>query len=238
MRGCLVGLGGWLRNSFIDFPGTVATVLFYSGCNLRCPYCHNPALVDGSAGEQVDPSVVWDFLCRRRGHIDGVVLSGGEPTIHASAADAAAAVRELGYAVKLDTNGLLPEAIERIRPDYLALDVKTRPSWYSRLLGATVDGVAHRVRESIRIAKRMGERAEVRVTLAPGIVNDEAIEEIAHEIAGVRRVYLQPMRVGHGLLDPALAALAPSAPDTIEEYRQVLSQLVGECRIRGATERA
>ena len=127
MRACITGVAGWHKNSFIDFPGTVAAVLFFSGCNLACPYCHNPDIVKAGTSSLVRPDDIADFLEKRKGLIDGVVLSGGEPTLHACLAEAASFIRSLGYRVKLDTNGLLPDAVAAVKPDYLALDVKTAP---------------------------------------------------------------------------------------------------------------
>jgi len=167
-----------------------------------------------------------------------VVLSGGEPTMQVSAPDAAAAVRTLGYTVKLDTNGLLPGAIRHIAPDYLALDIKTCPSRYPVVLGATLTGVSERLRESIAIAKSMGEKAEVRITLASGIIDAEAIGAIAAMVAGVRRVFLQPMRVEHGVLDPSMAETSPLPADIVEEYRRRVGAVVGECWVRGLGRRA
>jgi pyruvate formate lyase activating enzyme len=233
MLGGFVGVGGWLENSFIDYPGTVAAVLFFSGCNLRCPYCHNPSLARGDFAEQVAPERIRAFLRQRRGLIEGVVLSGGEPTIHASLPSSASEARELGYRVKLDTNGLLPEALGLVAPDYLALDIKTRPGLYGPVLGAPYRDVAERLERSVAVARAMGERAEVRVTVAPGCIDDQAVEEIALLVSGVRRVYLQPMTQRHPLLDPAYNTLPLPSREDLARYREMLGRSVGECSVRG-----
>ncbi|HAJ80497.1 MAG TPA: anaerobic ribonucleoside-triphosphate reductase activating protein, partial [Fibrobacteres bacterium] len=106
------GITGWLKNSFIDFPGTVSTVLFFSGCNLRCPYCHNPQIVTNAFLPQIPLQEILDFFQHRKGLINGVVLSGGEPAMHETAQSIAAHARSMEYTVKLDTNGLLPEKIK------------------------------------------------------------------------------------------------------------------------------
>ncbi|MBN1128471.1 MAG: anaerobic ribonucleoside-triphosphate reductase activating protein, partial [Chitinispirillaceae bacterium] len=206
-------VGGWIKNSFIDFPGTVATVLFFSGCNLACPWCHNPGIVRGSHGP-VDCAEIATYLERRRGIIEGVVLSGGEPTIHPGLPDLARELRGRGLKVKLDTNGLLPAAIEQCAPDYLALDVKTLPQHYGRL-GCRYADVAERLSRSIAIVKSMGERAEVRVTVAPGFVDEESIAGIAPLLSGVARVFLQPLKTDVELLDPAFAQKPVMAPERI-----------------------
>jgi len=233
MRGGFVGVGGWQQNSFIDYPGTVAAVLFFSGCNLRCPYCHNPALARGESPERVDPEQIRAFLRSRRGLIEGVVLSGGEPTIQESLAATVAEVRDLGYRIKLDTNGLLPDAIESVAPDYLALDIKTRPSLYASLLRAPYPDTPARLERSVALARAMGGRAEVRVTAAPGCIDDGAVEEIARLGSGVRRVFLQPMAQRYPLLDPAYDTIALPSREDLARYREILGRTVGECRIRG-----
>ncbi len=238
MRGGFVGFGGWQKNSFIDYPGVVSTVLFYSGCNLRCPYCHNPSLALATEPEEVDPERIREYLHRRLGIIEGVVLSGGEPTIQASLQATVREVRAMGYLVKLDTNGLRPDVVESVGPDYLALDVKTVPSRYGELLGARERDVEQRLRRSIAVARRMGEKAEVRITAAPGIVDRATTEEFAGLLEGVHRVYIQPMQQRHELLDPSYGLVEPLAPEEIEGYRERLARVVRICRVRSADNRA
>lgn len=233
MRGRYRGLGGWQKNSFIDFPGTVSTVLFFSGCNLRCPYCHNPALACGEGHDDIDGDEVRRFLEARKGFIQGVVLSGGEPTIHAHLSEMVAEIRSLGYRVKLDSNGLLPDRIADCRPDYLALDVKTAPERYPELLGARVSDIDGRLRRSIALVRDMGTQAEIRVTVAPGLIDADVIEVIAGMLEGVSRVFVQPMQQRHELLDPAMNDAQPIDDGELMQYRDVLASRVGECRIRG-----
>jgi|WetSurMetagenome_2_1015567.scaffolds.fasta_scaffold00072_23 pyruvate formate lyase activating enzyme len=232
MRTGITGVAGWHKNSFVDFPGTVSAVLFFSGCNLACPYCHNPDIVNAASSSFVDPGDIADFLAKRKGLIDGVVLSGGEPTLHAGLADAASRIRSLGYLVKLDTNGLLPDAAEAVKPDYLALDVKTAPRLYPMLLASPYSDTAHRIARSVDMARAMGERSEVRITLAPGIVDREVIREIGELVNGVKRAFLQPMRVKGRLLDSSMADREPIPDSEIAAYRDIMAEFVSECAIR------
>jgi pyruvate formate lyase activating enzyme len=234
MQGQLSGIAGWHKNSFIDFPGTVATALFFSGCNLRCPYCHNPYIVNADIADEIDGNEVWDFLRRRVKTIDGIVLSGGEPTLHDGIADAAAEMRALGYRVKLDTNGLVPWMITTISPDYLGLDVKTLPRLYKEYCLSPYPDTEDRLFKSIEIVKAMKENAEVRITCAPGFVNREIAEELGALLAGVAQVFLQPMQNKVPLLDPAFAKKEPIPPGEIAAFRDILSPHVGKCDIRGA----
>jgi pyruvate formate lyase activating enzyme len=233
VRGKLVGLGGWLKNSFIDFPGTVSTVLFFSGCNLRCPYCHNKLLVDCSVDESWRSNEFWDFLEARKSTIDGVVFTGGEPTLYPYLKDVAAEIRAAGLRVKLDTNGLLPEVVDGFQYDFLALDVKTLPARYEPLLGARCGDVEGRLRRSLDQVRVMGENAEVRITVAPRIVDRAVARELCRLLEGVKNVVLQPMDQSVELLDPAYDSLAPVPMDEIREIRGTLGRVVEKCTIRG-----
>ena len=155
----------WLAEEFLHrFPGTVSTVLFFRGCNLRCPWCHNPSIVNGSVS-LIDTEEIFTWLEARRGLIDGVVLTGGEPTLHREALpEVVETCRSLGYKIKLDTNGLLPDIIEKTNPDYLAMDLKTIPQRYDQV-GWTGDDPTAILSESLNIVRRMGDHAEIR----PGI---------------------------------------------------------------------
>jgi pyruvate formate lyase activating enzyme len=234
MQHDLSGIAGWHRNSFIDFPGIVATVLFFSGCNLHCPYCHNPHVVNADPAGEIDGNEVWDFLQRRVKVIDGVVLSGGEPTLHRGMSEAAAGMRSLGYRIKLDTNGLVPEMITKISPDYLGLDIKTLPDLYKQYCLSPYGDTDNRLRRSLEIVRSMKESAEVRITCAPGFVNREIVSELAVLLSGVAQVFLQPMQNTVPLLDPEFAKREPIAPKEIAAFRDILSPHVGKCVIRGA----
>ncbi|MBN1575880.1 MAG: anaerobic ribonucleoside-triphosphate reductase activating protein [Chitinispirillaceae bacterium] len=228
------GIGGWLKYSFIDFPGTVSTVLFFRGCNLRCPYCHNPALVNGTT-EPVKLDEVAAYLVRRRGIIEGAVLSGGEPTLQRELPEVAERLRRLGMKIKLDTNGLLPDMITATAPDYLALDLKTTPSRYGEL-GWQGGACEEAIGQSLAIVKSMGKSAEVRVTMAAPFVGEAEIEVFMTMLQGVRTVYLQPFRVSGELLDPGFAARGHVAIETIHRFRDRLAGVVGRCVVRGEGE--
>ena len=137
MKELFRGIGGVQKNSFIDFPGTVSAVLFYNGCNLRCPYCHNPSLARGTETHGINAEEVNSFLEKRFGLLEGVAITGGEPTLYATLPALINHLRDtIGYKVKLDSNGLKPEVLENVTVDYLAIDFKTSPQRYSTLLGA------------------------------------------------------------------------------------------------------
>ncbi|MBD3322665.1 MAG: anaerobic ribonucleoside-triphosphate reductase activating protein [Chitinivibrionales bacterium] len=230
-----IRIGGWLKSSFIDFPGLVATVLFFPGCNLCCGFCHNPHLVNGTSGFRVTEEEFRSFLKKRKGIIDGVVLSGGEPTVHCEDALLVSSLaRKEGCRVKLDTNGMEPGVIERLSPDYCALDVKTRPADYGTKLGASYPDAADRLVRSIAIARKMGPSAEIRVTAVPGLINREIAREIGKLCRGIYRIFIQPMHRNSPLLDPYYEKVKPIPPAEIEEFRTILARYVTECVVRGA----
>jgi pyruvate formate lyase activating enzyme len=236
MRTDITGIAGWQKNSFIDFPGTVSTVLFFSGCNLRCPYCHNPGIVNAQPTDFLPSEDIWNFLEKRRGIVEGIVLSGGEPTLHQCCADVAREIRALGYKIKLDTNGLLPDTIADIAPDYLALDIKTIPGNYTKFLKAPYINVPDRLMASIATAKAMGDNAEIRITIAPGLITSEIIEELALLLRGVHTLWLQPMKANTAMLDPAIKNKKNASMEEIIEYQSILKSSVTTCRIRNGNE--
>ncbi len=233
MRSNFIGLSGWIKNSFIDFPGTVSTVLFFSGCNLRCPYCHNPSfiLLKNDISDKSDE--IRDFLQQRRKILDGVVITGGEPTLHPNIKELIKEIRSLGYKIKVDTNGLLPNKIEDFSPDYLAVDFKTTPKLYNKLLGVTFNDISERLKKSLSIVKNMGKNAEVRITVAPKIISKEIIQDMIPLIKGVSLVNLQPVNMNKEMLDPPFfTGTNAIQPEELQEYKEMISPHVGSCIIR------
>ena len=170
--------------------------------------------------------------------MDGVVLSGGEPTLYQCCAGVANDIRALGYSVKLDTNGLLPEKITEIAPDYLALDIKTTPENYVKFLQAPYNNVSDRLHASITLAKTMGNNAEIRITISPEITTNKIIEDIAELLCGICTVWLQPMRTNTPMLDPSMQKKKTIPMNEIIEYQTILSKAVTTCRIRTSSDQS
>jgi len=164
-----VRLGGLQPCSLQDFPGKVSAVVFARGCNLRCPYCHNPQLSDLSrAGQNLSEDEFFAFLIARKGKLSGVVVSGGEPTLQADLPRFLEKIRDMGFAVKLDTNGtrpdMLAELLTRRLVDYVAMDLKDLPEGYSEWLGPT-DPEAIRTSLVLLRASRISHELRTTVTL-------------------------------------------------------------------------
>ena len=231
MPGEDIGIVGWQKNSFIDFPGTVSTVLFFRGCNLRCPYCHNPDIVNNLL-PFIPFSEIDSFLEKRKNVINGVVLSGGEPTLHANLPAFVEMLHAKGFLVKLDTNGLNSHVVRQCKIDYCALDIKTVTTGYGAL-GYKKNDAQEMLDESIEIVRSFGERAEVRITVARPFVNDENIDKIGAQIKGVAQVFLQKLEFKNQVLNKAILPQQEIIPEILERYRVILSNYVGNCSVRG-----
>ena len=160
----------FIKNSFVDYPGQIACVVFTVGCNFDCWYCHNREIIHKAKGI-VPESAVLDFLKERVGQIDAVVISGGEPTLQSDLFEFAAKVKKMGYLVKLDTNGAKPEltkkAIENKLFDYYAMDIKAPKEKYSQF--CKIPNIGDKIEESMRMIQNSGVAYEFRTTFAPSI---------------------------------------------------------------------
>lgn len=186
-------IGGLEKNSYIDFPGKVSCVLFLSRCNFRCPYCQNPDLVEGNSSASVDLKAFFSFLARRKNFIDGVVISGGEPTLQPDLLSLCQRIKAMGYAVKLDTNGSRPNAIKSLLDkgvlDYLAMDIKTDPRHYSPLICS--HNHHDSILESIRLILDSGLPHEFRSTCVRPFINAPVVAAICQHINGADFYALQ-----------------------------------------------
>jgi pyruvate formate lyase activating enzyme len=230
-----MSIKGFQGTSLLDFPGRVASLIFWGGCNLTCPFCHNPALVlDPAAWPDLDREALLVDLAARRPFIDGVVISGGEPTLDPNLADWLTAVKALGLAVKLDTNGLAPavlaDLLARQLVDYLAIDLKTAPQRYRELHPGPVDAAA--LVASIRLALAAPVAVEFRTTCVPGIVAAPEIRALGELIRGASLWVLQQYHP-EPALDPAWRELIPYPAAKLNELAGIARQYVGEVVVRG-----
>ncbi|HDQ13789.1 MAG TPA: anaerobic ribonucleoside-triphosphate reductase activating protein [Sediminispirochaeta sp.] len=195
---------GLIKTSLVDFPGTVAATVFTPGCNLRCPYCHNPRLVappypdDMISLEELDA-----FLSRRSNLLGGVCISGGEPLLHDELPALINLIKSHGLKVKLDTNGTMPERLQKVEADYVAMDLKTAPERYWQLLGPGQEaaGLSERIRRSLEILKARGIDYEIRSTVALGIIGPAELRAMLPLLQDVPLYRLSPFKPGE-TLDP------------------------------------
>ena len=190
-----MNIGGLLKNSMIDYPGKVSCGIFLTGCNFDCPYCHNPELAKGrirhTAG--LDPDDIYRFIETRRGFLDGVVISGGEPTLQSDLGDLCQNIQAMGYPVKLDTNGSRPQVIRWLIAeglvDYIAMDLKTDPVKYATYIQPNCN--ASDIFATIDIIMNSEIDYEFRTTCVKPIVTAQTIENISRLIQGARIYALQ-----------------------------------------------
>lgn len=168
-------VSGMVKSSLIDFPERIACVLFTQGCNWDCYYCHNRELIPPVGPRSIELRSVFSFLQSRVGLLDSVVISGGEPTLHASLADFIRAIRALGFAVKLDTNGSHPEVVQQLLRaellDYVALDIKGPWEKYGQICGPAADYRA--VQRTLRLLQQSSIGWEARTTVCPSLSEDD-----------------------------------------------------------------
>ncbi len=190
-------IGSYQKCSLVDYPGKMAAVIYTQGCNWRCPYCHNRSLVIPSRFQPAVPEEdVFTHLQERRAELQAVVVTGGEPTVHADLPAFVRRARSLGYAIKLDTNGSRPAMLATLFNegllDFVALDVKGPLAHYSRFAGHPVD--PGMIELSIQLVRTSGIEYELRTTLVGGLHADDDLKALAPLVTGARRFAVQNYR--------------------------------------------
>lgn len=188
-----IKIGGFQKSSLIDYPEKISAIIFIQGCNFKCPYCHNPELVGRTSCAPLNTSEVLDFLKSRIGKLDGVVITGGEPTLHKDLPELILQIKDLGFLVKLDTNGtnpdLLQDLIDKKLIDYVAMDIKAPIEKYSDVVCAKVD--TENILKSIEILKKSNVDYEFRTTVVKSQLSLEDFEKIGKMIKNTNKYYLQ-----------------------------------------------
>ena len=229
---------GFIENTLIDWEGRVAAVLFVPGCNFRCAYCHASHLLNPDASDESIPiEHVLSSLLRNRGWIDGVVISGGEPTLHKGLRKLVDLFHDSDIPVKLDTNGsrpgVLAELLENNLLGYVAMDVKAPLDYrYGEVASAPVN--TEDIRESIEMLIASDIDYEFRTTVCPTQLDAPEIEGIGQAVRGAKAYILQTFRPVN-CLDPSLEEVKPYTGDKMRELAKVASKYVQRCMVRGDT---
>ncbi len=230
--------GGIQKNSLIDYPEKVSCILFLSGCNFRCPYCHNPQLVAETKAPPDFLTEKWflQFLEKRKGFLDGVVVSGGEPTLQNRLPLLCKKIKALGYPIKIDTNGSRPEILRRLIDDklvdYIAMDIKTVPeSYYPHI---AKENRPEMILSSIRIILESKIDHEFRTTCVRPFITEEIIKKITVLIEGADRFVLQQFQ-DTGILNPTFFddTGSPYTGSELRQFRTLSQPYAGVCTIRG-----
>jgi pyruvate formate lyase activating enzyme len=226
-------VGGFEPFSSTDYPDALAAVVFCQGCPWRCSYCHNPHLIPARGDDERDFARILDWLGSRRGLLDAVVFSGGEPTAQAGLSAAIDAVRALGFAIGLHTGGAYPRRLAQILPkvDWVGIDVKAPIGDYSAVTG--VSGSGFPAWSSLDLVRRSGIAFEVRTTVHPTVTPPDALERLARELAArsIERWILQPFRPT-GCANEALVAAAPNGATPDHAWVERLSEYVPVIELR------
>ncbi|MFA4941716.1 MAG: anaerobic ribonucleoside-triphosphate reductase activating protein [Patescibacteria group bacterium] len=252
-------IGGLQKFSLLDYPGIVSAIIFTKGCNFRCHFCYNPMLVwpekrvgklnitsAQTAGEKKDHPLsyspqesieedgLFDFLESRQGKVEGVVITGGEPTIHQDLPEFIKKIKNLGYFIKLDTNGTNPAMIEKLIKkhliDYIAMDLKAPKEKYEKVTGVKVD--FKKIEKSVKIIKESNLPYEFRTTIAPGLLKKEDIEKMGKEIRGAEKWFLQKFQSEASLVDKNFQGQPAFMDKEMEEMAKIGKKYVGRCETR------
>lgn len=198
-------IGGFVKQSLIEYSGKIAAVVFTQGCNFRCGYCHNPQLVLPELFQKksnISIDTILYYLKKRKNWLNGVVVTGGEPTIHSDLPDFLKEIRSLGFSIKLDTNGSNPVILDHLIREklvnFVAMDIKTIPeaSCYTKIIGLAADKIIENVISSILLLKLSGIKYEFRTTSIPGIHNKEILELIQDYIGNDTHYKINEFRQG------------------------------------------
>ncbi len=230
-------VAGLQKLTLLDYPGQVACTVFTGGCNFRCPYCHNASLVLPERIEEEDggAAAVLEFLERRRGILDGVAVSGGEPLLQSDIAEFLRAVRAMGYKIKLDTNGSFPDRLRAIVEeglvDRVAMDVKNAPELYAKTVGAPLLDIAAIERSKEFLLRGGAVDYEFRTTLVRGLHTSESVRAAAEWIAGAKEWYLQQYRDSGDLI--AADGLEAFSDDEMRAMADLARPYVPSVLLRG-----
>lgn len=224
---------GLQKMTLLDFPGLVACTVFLGGCDLRCPFCHNAEILDMNAPAVMDDKEFLEFLETRRGKLDGVAVTGGEPTLRSDLPELLSEIKRLGFKVKLDTTGNHPDMLKRIvgegLVDYVAMDVKNSKERYAETVGLTGFDIS-RVDESISFLLKGDVEYEFRTTVIKQFHDKDSFIGIAEWIKGAEKYYLQ------GFVDRdtvPFAGLEARTEEEMKEYAEIVKPYVKSVELRG-----
>ncbi len=201
-------IGGLMKMTLLDFPGHVACTVFLEGCNFRCPFCHNSDMAEAKSPDGMTEEELFCFLKKRQGILDGVCVSGGEPLMSNSIFDFLKKIKDMGYKIKLDTNGSFPDRLKKAVKsglcDYVAMDIKNAPAKYGQTSGNTQISFGT-VKDSIEFLKNADIPHEFRTTVVKDFHTKDDIAEIAKIIGADEKYFIQPFRDGETVMQSGLS---------------------------------
>lgn len=236
-------IGGLQKLTLVDYPGKVAATVFLIGCNFKCPFCQNPDLVSpervypadrrGGGLPQISEKDFFNFLDSKIGLIDGICITGGEPTLNPDLGDFIRKIRAKGFFVKLDSNGSNPEVLKELIDakllDFIAMDIKTSLENYKKAIGAEID--LENIKKSVEIIKNSGIDYEFRTTIVPGLVEKSDIEKIGQWLKGAKKIALQQFQ-NKKVLDKEFEKVLPYPDETLKEFKKILEKYIKKVELR------
>lgn len=217
--------------SLVDFDGYISCTLFTSGCNYRCPFCHNSPLIEEQPSLNMEE--ILNYLSVRKKMLDAVVITGGEPTLHKELPSVLKQIKDLGYIIKLDTNGtnpkMLKELINKKLIDYVAMDIKASSNCYSLVTGV-INPFLNNIKESINILKTSNINFEFRTTLVKEFHSLDSINEMKELVSGAKKLYLQKFVLRDTCLNQKLHEVDL---ETAKCYKSILEEVVEKVTLRG-----
>ena len=224
---------GLNKTTLLDYPEHVAATVFTGGCNFRCPFCHNMDLVLGEVEPALSTEDFFAFLEKRKGILDGVCITGGEPTLQKDLPDFVRGIRDKGYLVKLDTNGYRPKVLEELLRenllDYVAMDIKSSVENYPRVTGmADLDVTG--IQESVSLLKSAGIPYEFRTTVVKGLHRIDEFDEIGRWLQGAEAYFLQAFRENEKVPDKSLSSFSEAE---MREMKQLAERYIERVELRG-----
>lgn len=226
-------IGGVQKSSLIDFPHKIAAIVFTQGCNFRCGYCHNAELIEFSLKSKFGYNEFFEFLETRKGKLDGVVITGGEPTLQSSLREFIVKIKSMGFEVKLDTNGSNPEVLGKLIGenllDYIAMDIKAPFEKYCEISGVEVN--IENIKKSVELIMNSGVDYEFRTTVIKSQLSFEDFEKIGEQIKGAKKYYLQKF-VPSKIYDKTLENEKTYTDEEFSEICEKLKKYVGVVGVR------
>ena len=224
---------GLQKLTLLDYPGRTACTVFLSGCNFRCPFCHNAPLLQGDTGDAMDEDALLMFLKKRQGVLDGVAVTGGEPLLRQELPRLLEKIKALGYTVKLDTNGAFPERLEVIvqagLADYVAMDVKNSPERYAQTTGISELDLAP-IFKSVSFLLRGTVAYEFRTTAVAEFHDDASFQKLGDWLAGAERYFIQRFEPRETVLKAGLHA---PAPEQLRHWAELVRPKIPNVALRG-----
>lgn len=234
---CLVIIGGLQRLTLIDYPGHIAATVFTVGCNFRCPFCHNPELIISNCQftiSNVLENDFFDFLETRQNKLEGICITGGEPTIQPDIIEFVRKIKDLGFKVKLDTNGARPDILRQLFSekllDFVAMDIKSSLETYNKATNSQVD--IERIKLSVDLIRSSGVDYEFRTTAVPGLHDAEDFVKIGKWLACSKKYVLQAFEDKGKILDPRLLKKTKGKVLDLEEIAKKIEKYFGKVEIR------